>query len=234
MNSVLMKQEVEQFYQWMRSYNSLFLKAKAGQLTPPQVALYLENIRFLVFHTPLHLQLAYSQSLTNGHEALARFFSEKMKEEKDHDLWAKEDLKKIERQFNTQFQVPILSSMKNLIFHIESIIRENPVHYLFYMFLSEYFTVLGAAEWLDHLENRCGIPRNMMTVIGNHGILDQDHVEEDLAFIETHLKNSQEVATSLKQFKNSMKLYSTFCEEVAGGFIESRDQVQLRPSTTVA
>ncbi len=77
--------------QWERS-SPLSINAFEGKLTRGAVEVYLQNILYLIQHTPIHLRFAMEAAERKGHKLLCAFFAEKIEEEQGHDKWAEADL----------------------------------------------------------------------------------------------------------------------------------------------
>jgi hypothetical protein len=157
------------------------LAAERGTFTPVMARLYVENIRVLLEHTPIHLGLAIEQSERRGYPALARYYRQKLDEEAGHDQWARNDARALEQRFGMARDQPITSAMRQNLAYQRGVICDDPKLYLAYILFAEYFTVLVSGDWLELLENRCGIPAEFLSAEGNHVELDKHHVAEELA-----------------------------------------------------
>ena len=215
----LLKIKIECFYQHMRTTNPLFLNAKNGKLGPKHIVKYLSNIHFLVAHTPIHLHQALERSKLSGQEDLSNYYEKKIPEEQGHDQWAIDGLSKLNENQGLSLFKNILPTMKKLVEYNQKMIQKDPLSYLSYIFFSEYFTVLGAEEWLNDLEIKCGIPKSMMSIIGNHATLDKDHIQEDLKILKKITENNPSTAQAhtkslIHELETSMLNFEHFCTEV--------------------
>src|SRR5688572_17634021 len=92
-----LKIEIEDYATRLLRSSRLFQLAKQGAITPRTVTAYLFNIRYLIRHTPVYLELARRESEARGWPALARYFAGKAAEEHGHDTWAENDLASVTR-----------------------------------------------------------------------------------------------------------------------------------------
>ena len=107
-------------------------------------------------------------------------------------------------------------STRALLAFLESTIDEDPALYLAYILFAEYLVVLLGPEWLTLLEERCGIPRSSMTVIGNHVELDKEHVEEALAHIDDLVSDPRKLSRMREVLLQTIEHFERFCDEVTG------------------
>lgn len=212
--SQLMKSTIESYYRRTKDSNPLYRNARMGRLKAENIHAYLNNVLYLVQHTPIHLSYAKSQASARKMKALAVFFESKMKEEIGHDKWAENDLSEMKKKFGSDTQRDLSPHMVRLVEFIHDTIERDPSLYVAYIFLAEYFTVLAAPEWLRDLETNCGIPRAMMSVIGNHSELDKEHVAEDIEQIEAFFADVENPEPFLEVLKTAHTLYENFCSEV--------------------
>jgi hypothetical protein len=210
----LMKSTVENYYRRASDSNPLFRNARLGRLKPENINAYLSNILYLIQHTPTHLSYAKAKAKERKMDDLAVFFGTKMHEEDGHDKWAESDLSEMNKKFGATPDKNLSPHIVHLVKYIKEIIDRDPSLYVSYIFLAEYFTVLIAPNWLEDLEKNCGIPRSMMSVIGNHAELDKEHVAEDLRQIELLLGHVKNAEPFLETLKTAITLHENFCSEV--------------------
>lgn len=210
--------EVEAFARDMVERNALFARARAGRLKTPQVAAYLQNLKFS-FRATMHvLELAAGQSQARGLSELAEYYRRKRMEEDGHDAWPEADLAALRDILNEaqgSHDAP-LPAMARLIEDNKQAIRQDPRSYLAHILFAEYITVLVGPTWLELLENRCGISRLAMTAISNHVVLDQDHVQEGVRELDHFVADASALAPLRHTMRQSMEHFWSFCTQVSG------------------
>jgi hypothetical protein len=209
-----LRAEVEIYAVEMRRFNPLFTKARDGSLTADCVARYLANIHYLIRYTPTYLARARDRALAIGDERLALHYQHKQGEEVGHDTWAERDLERVSVHARTPVERDAVPAMHGLIAYLARMIDDDPALYLAYILLSEHLTVILGPEWLRLLEERCGIPRTSMTVVGNHAELDQEHVEHALDEIDDLVADPRKLSRLRDALRESCAYFDRFCAEV--------------------
>jgi hypothetical protein len=209
-----LRTDIERFARRIEDENALFVGAAEGRITPSILASHLVNVRHLIRHTPVHLERARDRAVEAGEGALAEHFAEKLAEEQGHDRWADADLTRLRSRFGgeepTGGPTP---SLLGLLHHIEETIDRDPALYLAYILFAEYHVVLMGPRWLRLLEERCGIPASMLSVIGNHAELDQEHTAEGFEAIDALVPDPRMLAPMRETLRRSMELFQKFCAE---------------------
>lgn len=211
--------EIEQYAARIKTSNPLFRSAENGTMTPERIGRYLASVHFLVSHTPIHLGRARDGARARGDTPLAEHYRHKIGEEQGHDLWAERDLRRVSEMAPS---VPtgvastpdVARSMRRLAAWLPSVIDEEPSLYLAYILFAEYLTVLMGPEWLRLLEERCGIPRTSMTVIGNHAELDREHCEEAFEHIDRLVADPRRLPRMREVLRQSIVMFERFCAEI--------------------
>jgi hypothetical protein len=206
--------EVERYAADMPRHNSLYTGAANGRLTPEMVGYYLFNVRYLVRHTPAHLERARARSLALGGHALAAHYAAKHAEEQGHDRWADRDLERLRDGFGAAPRGDYSVGLLGLLSHIEALIDRDPALYLAYILFAEYLIVLMGPAWLALIEERCGIPRSMFSVIGNHVELDREHTCEGLAAIDTLVRDPAMLEPMLAVLRETFTHFDRFSADV--------------------
>lgn len=183
-------------------------------MTSRQISRYLANVHYLITHTPIHLARARDRARAVGDDALARHFAHKMGEEIGHDKWAERDLSRVAPLLTTPVKREVLPSMQSLVDYVAGVIDEDPTLYLAYILFTEQLMVMGGSEWLQLLEERCGIPRTSMTVVGNHVELDREHVEEALESIDDLVGDPRKLARMRRVIEETTMHFEHFCADV--------------------
>lgn len=210
----VLKEEIQNFSQYMLSDSPLFSGAKKGKITKDIILRYLSNINYLVEHTPIHLKNAISSSRKISNSALEEYYRDKFIEEQGHNLWAEKDVHSFGKN---AIDFDLCSSMLNLTEYLNQITTKDPVAYIAYPLFAEYFTVLVGEPWLNDLETYCGIPKSQMSVVGNHVELDKHHVAHDFEHIEQIPLSDADRAKVLKSMKIAMSHIQNFAKEVVFG-----------------
>ncbi len=173
---------VEQSSARQLAFNPFLLAAKNGQVKPRHLETYLNNLRHLFQASNLSLKMAAQAALLRGKKDLANFYSTKVAEEAGHEKWAEEDLAaNALHLFEESKQAS--PSMRKLVDFSRQLIPQSPELFLSYVLYLEYFTVLAGPEFLKNLEEKCAIPREKVSALYNHVVLDQKHAAEDNAMI---------------------------------------------------
>jgi pyrroloquinoline quinone (PQQ) biosynthesis protein C len=206
--------ELDQFIARTRRNNPLFCKAAEGSLTPEHISRYLTNLHHLLLHSPAHIARASERAKDLGDGSLAKHYDHKLGEEIGHEVWAERDLEKVSAQVAVPASREIVPSMRELLGFIAAIIEEHPSLYLSYALFAEGLTVILGPEWLQLLEERCGIPRSSMTVVANHAELDREHVQEALDQIDDLVGDPRKLPRMREVILESMAHFDRFCAEI--------------------
>lgn len=206
--------EIIRYASKSRLKNPLFVRAENGTMTPELIASYLANVHQLIIHTPIHLLKARAVAQSRGDAELARHFEHKLAEEAGHDAWAATDRDGLAKKTGARASDAVTPTMGLLLGHIEGLIDADPALYLAYILFAEQLTVLMGGEWLALLESRCGIPKGLMSVVGNHSELDKDHVAEALDQIDALVGDPSKLPAMREALATSMAKFDAFCFEV--------------------
>lgn len=209
--SARLRRDIDEFADSVRRSNPLLTRARAGELTPETVGRYLRGIHHLLRHTPIHLSLAEERARTLGHFELADYYAEKRAEEDGHDRWAQSDIRGISAKFGVSVHEEPIPAAKTIVRGNAETIERSPFFYLAYVLFAEYFMVVMGPEWLGALAENCGIPPSLMTAIGNHVELDQAHVLEGCAEIDSLVHWDQADALRL-ELRGMTERFAAFCE----------------------
>jgi len=209
-----LRTEIERYAAEMKRSNPLFFKAEDGALTPACMAKYLTNVHHLVCHTPTFLVRASNRARQFGDVALAEHYEHKHGEEQGHDAWADRDIERVSKVSMMPVKRDILPSIRDLVTFLATTIDRDPALYLSYILFAEYLIVLLGPEWLRMLDERCGISRSSMTVIGNHIELDREHVEEALDQIDSLVSDPRKLPSMREVLLETFAHFDRFCAEV--------------------
>ena len=209
-----LQKEIEEFAHKQRRENALLARARRGQLSPQAFAKYLASVQYLVKHTPVHLEAARRSAEALGDRALASHYANKVEEERGHDEWAADDLERVRRWFGVQTDGEPLAAMRALVDYLGARVTREPKSYLAYILLAEYFTVLMGPEWLETLEQRCGIPIEAASVVAKHVSLDRDHVAEGCGEIDC-LTSPEDLPRLRETLYRAMDLFVRYLDDVA-------------------
>jgi len=206
--------EIERYAARARESNALFLKAQDGSFTPSSMIDYLTNIRHLVAYTKVSLSMARDRARILGDVQLAQHFEHKRVEELGHEVWADNDIEHIAASSTILTDSSVLPTVHDLVRFLDRVVEEDPCLYLSYALFAEYLTVLLGPPWLALLEERCGIARSSMTVIGNHVEVDREHVEEALDEIDALVADPRKLGRMREVLLDSCAHFDRFCDEV--------------------
>lgn len=201
--------DVESYAARMPISNPLYFRAERGELTRRHLTRYLASVHYLVTHTPIHLAIARRSALARGDAPLAEHFAHKMGEESGHDAWAERDFERM--RLATAAQLAPCDAMRSMVDFIAATIADQPRYYLSYILFAEYLIVLLGPTWLGLLEERCGIDRSSMTVIGNHAELDREHTDEALDLIDDLVPDPRDLAPMRAVMQRSIEHFERFC-----------------------
>jgi hypothetical protein len=194
--------------------NPLYLAAAEGRFTPEMVRKYLVDIRHLVRHTPAHLERARARSLALGEHALVEHYAAKHAEEQGHDRWADQDLERLRDGFGSAPRDDHALGLLGLLSVLEATIDRDPALYLAYILFAEYLIVLLGPTWLELIEERCGIPRSMFTIIGNHVELDREHTVEGLEAIDALITDPAKLGPMRAVLRETFAHFDRFSADV--------------------
>jgi len=206
--------EVERYAAQMKRSNPLFSKAEDGTFTPACMVNYLTNIRHIVWHGQLYIGRARDRALAIGDKRLVEHYEHKRREELGHEAWADRDIKRVSMASTALVSSDIVPAIHDLVAYLAATIDEDPALYLSYILFAEYLVVLVGSEWLLMLEERCGIPRSSMTVIGNHIELDREHVEQALDQIDALVGDPRKLPRMREVLLEVLAYFDRFCAEV--------------------
>jgi hypothetical protein len=215
MISAALKVEIEKFAAGLHESNRLLAQARQGEVTPRAVGAYLSNMEFLICEALKVLGRAQERANDMGHHELAAYYGRKIKEEKGHDGWARNDMANLNQLFGTEPREELSPSIRGMLSYLREATDKDPVQYLSYLLFTEYLTVLIGPEWVRLLEERCGVPQSTMTVVSNHVELDKDHVEECLREIDELVTDERFHGGLKRTLGESMRFFDEFCGEIS-------------------
>ncbi len=215
MLSSALQQEIEAFAHHLREEHSLFSKARDGQLSAQAITRYLNNVLYLIQHTPVHLKLASQAAQNEGNAGLASYFEEKFREEQGHDEWARSDIRTLDERRSVAAVDDVSDHIRGLTGYLRRVIGKNPTAYVAYILLAEYLMVLLGEEWISSLEQGCDIPRDALSVVGNHVALDRVHATRGFEEVDGFLQADGELSCLRDTLRRSMTYMEEFFSEVA-------------------
>lgn len=230
-----LKAKIEELAEQVYERSPLFTRTEKGLLTRQEFALYLYNLKHLLSEISGHIGCARARALELGQTQLAeQFLPHRLAEEIGHDQWAQHDIDGLSagspRQADGMALVPAIRELNAYIYRMTSI---DPMYYLVYALLAEYFTVLVGPRWTASLERNCGIARANATVIVNHAELDKDHVSQELEILDAMPlapeRWTEESLTTMMQ--NVVSFYIEVARQVVGE--ERHERYSQKPSATV-
>jgi hypothetical protein len=113
----------------------------------------------------------------------------------------------------------VLPSITALIDWIRATIDRDPLLLLPYVLFIEYLTVRLGPRFVEAVRS-IGIPKDALTVISNHAVLDKDHVLNDFQMAEQITANKPLHAALFREtVSRAASLYGAFLTEVAGGSV---------------
>ncbi len=209
-----LKREIESYSASLRANNEMFARAAAGTLTRAQVARYIANIHFLVKGTPPCLARARDRAMQRGMADLARHFDRKLHEETGHHLWAEQDLTRLGDEVDADLAERAVPALRDLFAYLTAAIDRDPMLYLYYTVLAEYMTVLVGGDWIEMVEQRCGIPREALSVIGNHVELDREHAVDGLSEVDALTPEAKYLEPMRQLLADAFHYLDRMCAEV--------------------
>lgn len=205
------KKRVEQYWDHLKLHDPYNRAILDGTATQEMVTHFLTNIRYLVQHTPIHLNQAIQEAEQRDQKKLAEFFRHKYEEERDHDKWADSDIAQLNQKWpQPHLNLAIDPTMLNLVKHIENTISEDPYLYLGYIFFAEYLCVVGGPEMIEGLEKKCGFPPQSMTIVANHAELDKEHVDEWIQITRDLVDEAKYEKALLESLEKTIKIHQEF------------------------
>jgi hypothetical protein len=205
--------EISAFAARLQNEHPLMEAARRGRVAPETVASYLAGIRYLLEHTPIHLELAVRTAGQRGLPDLVEFFKCKQREEDGHARWAESDLAELERACGaTAAGVP--SSMIRMVACVGDIARNRPEHYLGYILFAEHATVQAGEPWAEALRDHCGIPASALSSITKHVALDRFHVAEGKEEVNRLLCDVTDAGPFVDTLRTAMSHFDAFCDEL--------------------
>ena len=208
-----LRQEIDEYARSLVQSNELFLATVRGALTAEHIRAYVRGVLLQLRGSMDALRKGARRAFEDGDRALAEHYRHKTREEEGHDLWAERDLVKLTSSGTTDGRHPDSPAMTRLVDYLDRLVDRDPCLFLAYILLSEYITVLVGPPWLEALENKCGIPRNRVTVIANHVELDGEHVTEGVDVID-RLVSPHKLEAMLEVVRTSFSYYELFWNEI--------------------
>lgn len=225
------KHEVEAYRDYLLTDDPFLSAVSQGKATPLLLKHFIENVRYLVEHTPKHLLRATKLADKQGNPALAEFFRHKLDEEAGHDKWAEDDLKIVEAMSAEPLpDVSIDPKMESLLEHIEATIDSDPTCYLAYILFTEYLAVLVGPELTRGLEEKCGFPKKSLTVIENHAELDKEHVSEWEHVYQNFVDESRYATPFLETVERSIRIHRQFMANCAAEPEPDKMRITIDPA----
>lgn len=197
--------EVHNLYQRSR----LVEYAKRGEFTEIQLEAYLKGLEFLFKVNADHIFQA--TQIYSSDPRLSEFFMEKWKEEKGHDSWARNDLKKISHKGKGS---EVLPSLETLVHFLEATMKTSPYSYVAYLFYAEYLTAEIGPDWMKTITVALGISPKNITALSHHVQLDGDHAGEVLEFLEKIELNDLDQQRVYAFVKELTLKYDNFFNEI--------------------
>ncbi|HEY8428819.1 MAG TPA: hypothetical protein VIL20_10610 [Sandaracinaceae bacterium] len=210
----VLKSDIERYAEAMPRHNALYVGALEGRITPEMASYYVFNVRHLVRQTQVHLQRARERALELGDAALAAHWGDKQIEERGHDRWADDDLERLRGCFGIEPNGEYSPALLEMIRRNEEIIERDPALYLAYALFAEYLVVLLGPSWLALLEERCGIPASMFSIVGKHADLDREHTSEGLEAIDALVTDPAKLGPMREVLRERFALFDRFAEDM--------------------
>lgn len=212
----LLKDKIDEYHSVALQKNPLFRMAEDGTLTRHHLARFVNTAKYLVSFTPKHMQLAKRRAMEMNRPDLVAFFDQKMHEEDGHDAWAAEDYEKLtEGAIKKSDDAPIAPSVVEFVSFLEKTIDSDPVLYLPYILLAEYYTSLMGPKWLSDIQTHCAIPAEHVSIVGKHAELDKLHVIDDMAELNRMTDSERYQEPFLGVLRSALLFYDRIYSEIA-------------------
>lgn len=205
--------EIESFADRMRSSHPLLSAAQAGRVSPPTVVAYLAGVRHLLLHTPIHFDMAQRRAATLGRSDVCRYMEQKKRDEAGHAKWAENDLLEMHRVFGLQEPKPCVT-VSELVEYLGKLAQTEPTLYIPYVLFAEYFVVLAGPDWVEALQQRCGIPAKALTSITLHVELDRAHVSHALRELDDLIGEDEDPNRLVNALREAMSQFERFLDEI--------------------
>jgi hypothetical protein len=192
--------------------NPFFRLAREGTLGRGAVVRYVANITYLVSRSPGFLQRAHDRALELGDPNLALHFAQKRREEVGHDAWGNADLRRLQAG---DLDVSPTRSATEMVSFLARNIEEAPARYLAYIAFVEYVTVLLGPLLLDLLEQKNGVPRSSVSIVGKHIEHDIHHSEEGWEAIDDLVTEPTAIAEMRTTLREVMAFFDGLSQELA-------------------
>lgn len=206
--------EVEAHARRVLASSELLRRASVGEVGVVIVGRYLASLRFLLEQTQAHLGRARDRARDLESVALARYFEQKLEEERGHDHWAAQDLRVLMDGGRIGGAFAPVPAILELAHFIESTIDDDPRDYLAYVLWAEYFTVLVGGVFVNELVGRCGIDGNALTCLARHVELDADHADEGLDAIDRLIDDPARLRKMLAVVQLAGALFDRACDQM--------------------
>jgi len=206
-----LKASIEQWAECLRRDSALSHRARAGQLPPRALAVYLESLRYLFRSSYESLGLAAAASHCRGDAELARYFETKAFEEQGHDMWAVSDLAHLPPLAAEGIRPA--AAIVRLVDLQRRLIEHHPMCFVAYAVWAEYFTALLGDEWLEVLAAQ-GYSRGQLSSIAKHLEADRAHAAAGFAEVEHLWRGSPDREDLLSAVARAGAEFARFCDEI--------------------
>ncbi len=213
MFSEKLKEMVNEFCDDFIENSKLFELGRRNGITKYHLAAYLKNLEFLFGQNAQDLHRA--SLLYEGKTLISAFFKNKWIEERGHDAWARNDLKKIDASS------AVCAEMRELTSFLTQTMQTAPHCYLCYLYFAEYMTIILGPIWMDLLHQNLDARKEDVTALTHHIDLDVDHYREVGEFVD-QLNFSETEKSGVCDFYRELSIkYNAFFNSLAGEVHES-------------
>ncbi|MBL7714502.1 MAG: hypothetical protein JNL01_03475 [Bdellovibrionales bacterium] len=187
--------------------NSAFIQAiRSGLLSKESLKSYLSDIKWILGESIPHIKSAREAANRRGDLRLANFMEEKIAEEIGHDLWAENDLKRL----NSTGKEPSPAAVRLMKFARNAAL-ERPEFFVGYMIWSEAFTVVAGEQMSPYLPGN-SLKTDDISAVYNHVETDKRHVQEDIGIAEFYFSEKEKREELISFIEDASKLTQAFLD----------------------
>lgn len=210
--SLKLKDVVHTFFRDLKKSSNFYRKIEEGSLGAESIASLLVSTKYLISKTPFFA--ASAKNLATD-QKVVEYFAHTEEEEQGHDKWAEDDLEKLKVLFKVE-RIHISDKIKDIEKYIQSLINDDPIYLIPYIFWAEYTAVHAAPQFAADIKARCNIGPEVLSVFLNHAELDQEHTEHDNEILEYLRKKSEGYEQkALEIARKQSSLYTDFLNDIS-------------------
>lgn len=208
------KSKLDAFCDDLEASSPMFLAAAAGELQPQQLANLLISTHVLISNTPGFMTAAIEKIDANRYASMLAYYRGVKRDEDGHHKWSERDIANVSNKYGVT--TPRVSKhVPEFVKYQYDLIDTNPILHLGHIICTEYFVARSGQRFADNLLTKCSYPKDCISVIYNHAMLDPQHAAESLEAAEgLERDHPADVNHVVGQMQHSMDFYKRYFQDV--------------------